>query len=329
MAQTDDLKAIIAASLAAMNEGEPDRALIGFEKALEVEPDNAQVLFFTGCALSECGDYQGAIAAYEKSAKNAGEMAGLPLYNLGNAYDRIGDHANALKSYQAATQADPTMADAWINMGRLLADHGSHEAALECYEVALQIDAGDPVTWSNRGNSFRALGALDKAEESYLQALQLDENDVAARLGLGCCLAHAGSEQGLGMIAEVCEMTGNPTALFEQATALAVLDRFDEALVAFDELVRSGMTEAPLWNNRGECLAKVDRISDALDSFDQAIEIDADYSAAYFGKARLLVNAERIAEAKRFVERYLELATDEEKMSPAVQALCDLCDIQA
>lgn len=322
-----NIDAILEASMEAMNAGEPDRALVGLEQILEAEPQHAQVLFFKGCALTECGDDEQAIEAFEQSAKYAGEMAGLPLFNLGNAYQRQGEFAKAAQSFQAATEADPTMADAWINLGRLMDDGGGHQEALDCYQIALKIDDQDPVTWSNQGNSFRSLQMIDQAEDSYRKALALNPNEWPAKIGLGAVLALQGSNEGLDLIAEVSEATGHPSALFEQGTALALLGRHAEAIPIYEQLINLGMNEPSMWNNRGECLAKVDHVSEAIASFDRAIEEDENFVSAYFGKARVLVNCDRIEDATPVVKKYFEIASPEMQQAPAVQALANLCGL--
>ena len=293
-----------------------------FARIVELDPEHAQAWYCKAIGHGSIGETDEAIAAYQKSIEFAGEQAALPLFNLGNLYQDLGEETNAAKCFQRATEVDPTMVDAWINLGRILDDRLNHETAIQCYDVALQIDADESMAWSNRGNSLRSLGQFEDAIESYRKALALDAEDFAAQVGLGACLAETGEIQaGLKLIDDVIEVTGHPLALFEKATVLGKADRSEDAVAAYDQVLQVGFRSPEIWNNRGECLAKLDRIDDALESFDQSIAGNNEFGPAYFGKARVLVNAGRIDEAKTVFDQLIAIDDQELIHSPAVQAL--------
>lgn len=321
---TSETEQVVSEASEFINEGEFDKALARLDLALQHDSTNARLLYMKGCAHAECGQFDDAIAAYESSAEHAGEMAVNPLYNLANLYKDLDDFTNAVITFNKVLQLDPSMCDAWINLGCILDDHKQHGTALECYDAALQLDSEDPMTWSNRGNSLRSLDRLEEAETSYRKALELDNDNVASAVGLGGCMVERGDVEGLALLDETYESTQHPIVLFELATAFAKLERYADALQSYDRLVDDGIEDASLWNNRGECLAKINRAEDALLSFDKAIEVDSDFEAAYFGKARVLHNLSRYAEAKPVVAQLLAVASDEFKATPGVQALIAL-----
>lgn len=294
-------------------------ALEFINSALAEHPQDARLLFMLGCTYGELGMKEQAIDAYNKSAEFAGEMAANPLYNLANLYKTEGDFVNAIEAYQRVIKVSPTFADAWINLGCVLDDKGEHAHAVKCYDVALELNDQDPMPWSNRGNSLRSLLLFDQAEASYQRALELDADDVAALVGMGVCTLRRGDQSGLNLIEQAYATTRNPVVLFELATALASLARFDDALDCFDELVDSGMTNPEMWNNRGECLARLGKVDDALASFDEALKADCEYAPACFGKARVLINAGR--DARTEVARLQQVAKPDFLEEPAVRAL--------
>lgn len=307
-----------------LDEGQTDQAISRLDLALQEDPTNARLLYMKGCAHADCGQLEDAIAAYEASAKHAGEKAVNPLYNLANLYKGIDDFPNAVATFNKVLQLDPSLCDAWINLGCILDDHKHHATALECYDTALRIDDQDPMTWANRGNSLRALDRLDEAEKSYRKSLELDEDNMASAVGLGGCMVERGDVEGLVLLDQAYESTRHPTVLFELATAFAKLERYADALQSYDQLIDEGMENASLWNNRGECLAKMNRADEALLSFDRAIAEDADFEAAYFGKARVLHNLDRYEEAKPIVAQLLAVASEAFKASPGIRALVTL-----
>jgi tetratricopeptide (TPR) repeat protein len=294
----------LAAGMAAMEKGNSAEALELFDSVIESDPANAQALYFKGCACSETGQFLDAIAAYERCIEHAGDRASLPLFNMGIAYQELGEPGKAIESFQQAIASDPTMADAWINIGRLLDDLGDSDMAIECYNTALGIEPKDVTALSNRGNSLRTLRQFSEADASYEAALTENPQDLAARIGRGICQFELGEqEEGLHRLRSIIEQTGHSVALFEYSLLLCQQDRYEEAL------------------------ASLDRIEEALASFDQSLALAEDFTGALFGKARLLVNLDRIDEARPVTQRLIDAATPQEKQQDYILALASACEI--
>src|SRR5579885_1520890 len=235
------------------------QAIDCLERALTSEPQNAQARYYKGCAFSKLEDYQQAISCFTESAKYAGERACLPLYNMGNAYQSLNKFDEAMESFRAALKVDNTMADAWINLGRLLDDRGDHEEALACYELALQFQPDDEVAWCNRGNTLRSLRRFEEALSSYDRALELAARDsdttYLALAGVAGCLPHLGREdEALELINELLKSGDAPPLLVDKAIILASKKQFPEALDVIDYVIQLGTETAEVYNNRGEIL---------------------------------------------------------------------------
>jgi len=318
----------LAAGMAAMEKGNSTEALELFDSVIESDPANAQAFYFRGCACSETGQYLEAIAAYERCIEHAGDRASLPLFNLGVAFQELGEPGKAIEAFQGAIASDPTMADAWTSIGRLLDDLGDADMAIECYNTALGIEPDDAVALSGRGNSLRALRQFSEADASYESALTEHPQDLAARIGRGVCKFELGyQEEGLHRLRSVIEQTGHAVARFEYSLLLCQQDRYKEALAALDRIVEDGFDSPEIFNNRGECLVKLDRPEEALASFDQSLALAEDFTGALFGKARLLVNLDRIDEAQSVTQRLIDVASPQEKQQDYIQALASTCRV--
>lgn len=318
----------LEAGMAEMQKGNSAEALTIFDSVIESDPANAQALYFKGCACSEAGQFLTAIAAYEKCVEHAGDRASLPLFNMGVAFQEIGEPGKAIEAFQGAIASDPTMADAWINIGRLLDDLGQPDTAIECYNTALQIEPNDVAALSNRGNSLRALRQFSEADASYEAALTEDPGDLAARIGRGVCQFELGEqEQGLHRLRSIIEQTDHSVARFEYSLLLCQQDEYAEALASLDRIVENGAGSPEVFNNRGECLAKLKRHEEALSSFDQSLTLAEEFTGALFGKARLLVNLDRIDEARPVTQRLIDAASPEEIQRDYIRALANVCEI--
>jgi tetratricopeptide (TPR) repeat protein len=69
-------------------ENEYEHAIDYYEKALQIDPDNAYVLFSKGEALGKLGKYEEAIKYYDK-ALEINPKNGDASYNEGEAFDSV------------------------------------------------------------------------------------------------------------------------------------------------------------------------------------------------------------------------------------------------
>ena len=90
----------------------------------------------------------------------------------------------ALAAYRRALELDPGLADAHLNLGRLLHEQGSTLEAEHCYRQALTARPEDATAAYNLGVALQDLGRLEAAAEAYENALELDRTLADAHYNL-------------------------------------------------------------------------------------------------------------------------------------------------
>ncbi len=301
---------------------EYEHAIKWLNRALEIQPDNAQAWFYKGVVETNRNGFEAAIACYEQSARTAGSHAFLPLFNMGNAFQSLGRIDEAIAAFYKAIKIEPDLADAWINLGRLLDDRGQHSEAIRCYDSALKSNSDDPVAWSNKGNSLRGLFKFNEALDCYKKSLQLDVRNLAATVGIASCYGQLGDPlTALTILNDVMGREIPPFVLLERAVLYGLSGRHEEAVLDLDSAIQQGLDSAEVWNNRGECLAKLQRLDESIASFDRALAIAPNFVPAWFGKARALVNVKRTTEARSAINKYFELAPGSDPLREAAVAL--------
>ncbi|HEV2852024.1 MAG TPA: tetratricopeptide repeat protein [Thermoanaerobaculia bacterium] len=90
----------------------------------------------------------------------------------------------ALAAYGRALELDPGLADAHLNLGRLLHEQGSTLEAERHYRQALTARPGDATAAYNLGVALQDLGRLEAAAEAYENALELDRTLADAHYNL-------------------------------------------------------------------------------------------------------------------------------------------------
>ena len=94
------------------------------------------------------------------------------------------DPGEAIQAYRKALEVNPDLADAHLNLGRLLHETGGAAAAEPCYRRALAARPDDPIALFNLGVALQDLDRPLEAIEVYEKALELDPGLADAHFNL-------------------------------------------------------------------------------------------------------------------------------------------------
>ncbi len=159
-----------------------ERAIVSYDKALELKPDHYYSWNSRGRALYFLNRYQEAIASYDKA------LAIQPGYY--SAWDNRGDvlvylkrYEEAIASYDKALAIQPNYYYAWNSRGVTLHFLNRYEEAIASYNKALEIQPNSHfMTWFNRGKALYSLGRYEEAVLSYNRALEIKPDFHTATL---------------------------------------------------------------------------------------------------------------------------------------------------
>jgi tetratricopeptide (TPR) repeat protein len=101
----------------------------------------------------------------------------------------------ARDAYEHALALDPLMADAHVNLGRVLHVAGERGRAEPHYRQAVKLDPDDPTPHFNLGVLFEELGRKEEAVLAYRQAIVRDPDFADAHCNLGLLLESLGRRQ--------------------------------------------------------------------------------------------------------------------------------------
>jgi tetratricopeptide (TPR) repeat protein len=94
-------------------------------------------------------------------------------FGLGQALESS-DPASAEVAYHKALALDPTLADAWLNLGALLSESGRHAEAAALSGEAVRFCPNEALLHFNRAIALEDLGKLAAALASYDACLRLE-----------------------------------------------------------------------------------------------------------------------------------------------------------
>ncbi|MBZ0267353.1 tetratricopeptide repeat protein, partial [bacterium] len=140
-----------------MTAGRTEEAAAAFARERILDPADAENLASLGQALLRLGRPEDALPAFE-DAERLGLEDAPTLYNHAIALERLGRASGAEALYARAVESDSTFADAWNNLGVLLARSDRLEEALRIWERGLRVNPGATRILNNVRRARERLG---------------------------------------------------------------------------------------------------------------------------------------------------------------------------
>lgn len=162
-----------------------------FSHALAITRDNFVAHNNLGMDWAQDGNDDRAIDEYRKALEIAPTYSDA-MNNLGNALGRKGRFDEAEALFRGILGADPDMSAARYNLGNLLTRMRRYSEAAAEYRVAARLMPDDPQVFNNLGNALASAGKTDEAAAAYREALRLNPGHAKAAYNLGAILMDVG-----------------------------------------------------------------------------------------------------------------------------------------
>jgi tetratricopeptide (TPR) repeat protein len=221
-----------------------EEVISSYDQALKHKPDDDAAWYFRGIALDELGRYEEAVASYDQALKYKPDDHGV-WFMRGIALSRLQRYEEAISSYDQALQHKPDKDAAWYNRGIALDELGRYEEAITSYDQALQHKPDKDAAWHNRGIALAHLQRYEEATTSFYYALKIEPNDHEVWCDYGL--------------------------------ALAYLQRYEEAITNFDYALKIRPDDARTFYNKACCYEWQGQVELAIATLKQAIDLDPKY----------------------------------------------------
>ncbi len=138
-----------------------------------------QQFFNTGNDLFHQGNYTDAITYYDKALELNSTDTNV-LYNKALALDNLGRVNEAITYYDKVLAISPNDTYSLNNKGLALDNLGKHDEAITYYDKILAINPNDADALYNKGLALEELGKKSEATSYYRKVLAVDPIDTAA-----------------------------------------------------------------------------------------------------------------------------------------------------
>lgn len=163
-----------------LQRGHTDRAIVSYERALEVMPEHPDALSDLGLASGSLRRFEQAIEFYRRSL-TAAPFQTQVLVNLGVALEHLGRGEEAIAAYQLAVARNPGEALAHFNLGNVHFVRGEYREAVDFYRNAVRHNPRLVNGHLMLAQTFILVGLPDSAAVSARNALEFDPTNVAAQ----------------------------------------------------------------------------------------------------------------------------------------------------
>lgn len=184
-----DAYSFLRAGMANERTGKYPEAVLAYQRGLEAEPDNVELLNSLGFALFQQGKSDAAVDALEKALKNDPKHW-KAHNNMALAAIDIGELELAEAHYRESLAIKPQTA-IYNDLGFVLEQQGLSEEASDMYRESLELDPKSLAARYNFASTLVRSGQFDEAEKQFHLVID-KEPDAKSYTGLSIVLAEQG-----------------------------------------------------------------------------------------------------------------------------------------
>jgi superkiller protein 3 len=254
------------------------RAIVNFEKALEIDPELVEIYYPLGVLHFEGNEFAKA-EAYFKSALPTRDAADAEIQNyMGLTAARQGRDEDAILFFQKAIELKSDYAEAYFNLGEALDRLNRFDDAIAAYRKALEINPRYAAAQYNLGVAYYNRERYEEAAAAYRLAVDSQKDDLDSQKNL--------------------------------ADSYRQLKQFDSAVMTYKNVIALNTEEAnadraEIYSKFGYCLGKANQWDESVNALHEAVRLETDavqyanLSWGYSNAAKVEAKAKNAPEAQK------------------------------
>jgi Tfp pilus assembly protein PilF len=168
-----DAEANYNSGVAAINDGDYEKAISELSEAISLSPDYAEAYFYRAMAYRSNDMYNEAIADFTRAIELEPNSV-YPYYERGLAYSYSGIATRAIEDFTRAIELQPNMIDAFYQRAGRYFDTGRYDDAIADFDKVIELNPGYGDSYFDRGRAYSSKGDYEAAIEDFSLAINLD-----------------------------------------------------------------------------------------------------------------------------------------------------------
>ena len=276
-------------------QGKFDQALQAFSSVLADYPDDVPAMLDESLTYSFMGRLDDAQAVLEKALKIEPQNAQTHKY-LGDVFEKKGDLTRSESQYEQAlkfiTPGSPFIALVTTKLelvrGAKFMTKGQLVDAQREFEKVLAADAHNPVARFNLATIYHSLGDLPRSQEMLLSLNKDNPSDLSVKLRLGTIYLEQGHLEEAARELEEVAAKGGESPEGQQASKLLVNIRStlekksprgisnDDRIALYRAIVEKNPDDSKTWFDLGLLYGELRRNDEAIDAFERVSRLNPD-----------------------------------------------------
>jgi tetratricopeptide (TPR) repeat protein len=293
-AQTRHAEALAeyATGVSAEFRGEMDNALARYQRALQLDPQNAALAVRLGQIYATRRDITNAVSVLESSVKANPNDAELS-YWLGYIYRSDNQNEKAITAFQGTLKLDPTNLNALGGLLDIYALKDSSAEAVKLFDRAFhqKVDVGS--YWMRLGDFYTAVSRqkptwaqkIDRKriQQCYEKALALAPNDIEIEIRLADTYADNGDfQKAADSYAKLLVQNPNTPRIRERLAANYIrADQKEKAAAVLEEIIKREPLQFAIYNYLGEVYEDLGKHEKAISNYEQSLVINPNQPENY------------------------------------------------
>jgi len=218
---------------------------------------------------------------------------------------------------KAALEADPSLWEAWHDLGVIAFKEGDDDTAVAAFARALQLKANHTPSLLARAEANRRAGRRKEARGDYEAAIKSTEQDdpnrkdAAARLA---SLLRDGGEfdDAVEVLRDTVRVSGTNAKIYTELGLIYIAQkRLELAQLVLVKAAELDAKDPAVYNAFAVLALRQGKAQEAFERFDQAVSLDPSYIDARFNKAAVLLDAGDYARARTELTTIVEKRPDD------------------
>ena len=198
-----------------------------------------------------------------------------PFFYRGLAYESCGNLTEALVNYERTLKRQPNYAPAYERRAQIYLAQGQKEAAIADFNTIVRLNPHSETSYLARATTYFKLEYYDEVLRDSDKVIELSQEMLAKHERFKVYMQGQDKEPQFNLA----------SAYNLRGLAYQRLERFDEAIQAYEKSLEFEPTLAVVHNNLGELYFQQQAYTEALAAFDKAFELENGLQIARAGRA--------------------------------------------